>query len=200
MVLHGQMIDHLGLSGRQRILDIINYSWNKGKLPRDWWRVTGISIKKVANLMVPLREFSFFQEVPQGSVLSLTLFSLNLSGIENVVKRKCEVGVFADDIVLWKSDSDLTKLERDINLVLEDIRNFTLDYNLTFNPTKSMVYTDGSRVDYYRSARGIYIKSQDHILRIHRRNPDGCSVFRSELIAIDEALDSLASLPNGKEI
>ncbi|GFX48761.1 RNase H domain-containing protein [Trichonephila clavipes] len=62
------------------------------------------------------------------------------------------------------------------------------------------VYTDGSRDDYFRSGSGIYIKSQNHILRIQRRNPDGCSVFRSELIAIDEAFGSLASLPNGKEI
>ncbi|GFV87826.1 RNase H domain-containing protein [Trichonephila clavipes] len=63
------------------------------------------------------------------------------------------------------------------------------------------VDTDGRRDDYHRSGSGIYIKSQDHILRIQRRNPDGCSVFRSELIAIDEApLGSLASLPNGKEI
>ncbi|GFV98637.1 uncharacterized protein TNCV_1453231 [Trichonephila clavipes] len=60
--------------------------------------------------------------------------------------------------------------------------------------------TDGSRDDYYRSGSGIYIKSQDHFLRIQRRNPDACSVFRSELIAIDEALGSLTSLPNGKEI
>ncbi|GFV53100.1 retrovirus-related Pol polyprotein from transposon TNT 1-94, partial [Trichonephila clavipes] len=36
--------------------------------------------------------------------------------------------------------------------------------------------------------------------RIQRRNPDGCSVFRSELIGIDEALGSLASLTNGREI
>ncbi|GFS74991.1 RNase H domain-containing protein [Trichonephila clavipes] len=50
------------------------------------------------------------------------------------------------------------------------------------------VFTDVSRDDNYRSGSGIYIKSQDHILRIQRRNPDGCSVFRSELIAIDEAL------------
>ncbi|GFU10300.1 uncharacterized protein TNCV_150651 [Trichonephila clavipes] len=35
---------------------------------------------------------------------------------------------------------------------------------------------------------------------IQRRNPDGCSVFRSELKGIDEAFGSLASLPNGKEI
>ncbi|GFU83952.1 RNase H domain-containing protein [Trichonephila clavipes] len=62
------------------------------------------------------------------------------------------------------------------------------------------VYMDGSRDHYYQSGSGIYIKSQDYILRIQRRNPDGCSVFHSELIAIDEALGSLASLPNGKEI
>ncbi|GFT08166.1 uncharacterized protein TNCV_3481191 [Trichonephila clavipes] len=136
----------------------------------------------------------------QGSVLSPTLFSLYLPDIESVIKRKCEVSAFADDIVLWKSDSDLTKLERDINLVLEDIRNFDRDHKLTFNHTKSAVYTDGSRDDNYRSGSGIYIKSQDHILRIQRRNPDGCSVFRSKLIAIDEVLGSLASLPNGKEI
>ncbi|GFT98960.1 RNase H domain-containing protein [Trichonephila clavipes] len=59
---------------------------------------------------------------------------------------------------------------------------------------------DGSRDDYYRSGSRIYIKLQDHILRIQKRNPDGCSVFRSELTAIAEALSSLASLPNGKEI
>ncbi|GFX53161.1 uncharacterized protein TNCV_361561 [Trichonephila clavipes] len=49
-------------------------------------------------------------------------------------------------------------------------------------------YKEGSRDDYYRSGSGMYIKSQNYILRIQRKNPDGCSVFRSELIAIDEAL------------
>ncbi|GFV99043.1 probable RNA-directed DNA polymerase from transposon BS [Trichonephila clavipes] len=82
--------------------------------------------------------FSFLEGVPQGSVLSPTLFSLYLSGTENVIKRKCEVGAFTEDIILCKSDSDLTKLERDINLVLEDIHNFPLEHKLTFNPTKSM--------------------------------------------------------------
>ncbi|GFV90581.1 putative RNA-directed DNA polymerase from transposon BS [Trichonephila clavipes] len=80
--------------------------------------------------------FSFFQGVPQSSVLSPTLFSLFLSGIDSVIKRKRDFGAFADDIVLWKSDSDLMKLERDINLIFEDIRNFTLDHKLTFNHTK----------------------------------------------------------------
>ncbi|GFW02477.1 probable RNA-directed DNA polymerase from transposon BS [Trichonephila clavipes] len=388
--IHGQRIDHLGLSARQRFLDIINCSWNKRQLRRDWRRAIIIPIKKwgktdgtpesyrpialtsiackIMENMV-LRRLTFhlhshnllleeqygFREghcttdqllyfcqrirdahnrkptnrtvevfldlskafdrvwnnflviklykmfgVPQGSVLSLTLFSFYLPGIDSALKRKCEVGAFADDIVLWKSDSDLTKLEIDINLVLEDIQNFALDHKLTFNSTKSMVqlsasriitglkntctrdivlfeadlqplslrrracltkyynklrsldsrnrisayfkdwcnnqrlrrnspfsqmvsfkltigavdahhvsqcldpadnldgvffhpelliyvYTDGSRDD-YRCGSGIYIKSQDQ-----RRNPDGCSVFRSELIAIDEAFGFLAS-------
>ncbi|GFW62339.1 putative RNA-directed DNA polymerase from transposon BS [Trichonephila clavipes] len=85
------------------------------------------------------RSFSFFQGVPQSSVLSPTLFSLYLSGIEVVIKKKCEVGAFADDIVLWKSDSDVTKLERDNNLVLVGIRNFAIDHILTFNHTESVV-------------------------------------------------------------
>ncbi|GFX30796.1 uncharacterized protein TNCV_656821 [Trichonephila clavipes] len=62
------------------------------------------------------------------------------------------------------------------------------------------IYTDGSRDNYYRSGRGNYFKSQDHILKIQWRNPDGCKVFHSELIAIDDAVGSFASLPNGKEI
>ncbi|GFW12582.1 RNase H domain-containing protein [Trichonephila clavipes] len=79
-----------------------------------------------------------------------------------------------------------------MQLALERIGNIPID--------AVQVFTDGSRDDNYRSGTGICIKSQDHILRIQRRNPDGCSVFRSELIAIDEALGSLASLPNRKEI
>ncbi|GFV78976.1 hypothetical protein TNCV_4347351 [Trichonephila clavipes] len=43
------MIDHLGLSGRQRFLDIINCSWNKGQLSRDWRKANVIPIKKCGN-------------------------------------------------------------------------------------------------------------------------------------------------------
>ncbi|GFU13316.1 uncharacterized protein TNCV_3843201 [Trichonephila clavipes] len=360
------MIDHLGLRGRQRFFghhqlflgqgaafsgleesDRVIHIKKCGKTdgtPESFRPIALTSIAcKITENGFEKTHFSpaFPQSSPgrTGSVLSPTLFSLFLSGIESVIKRKCEVGAFADDIVLWKSDSDLTKLERNINLVLEDIRSFALDHKLTFNRTKSVlsaariitglkntcprdivlfeadlqplslrrracltkyynklrsldsrnrtsayfkdwcnnqrlrgnspfsqmvsfnltigavephylsqcldpaddldrvffhpelpvhvnkqadlpayqmklaierigdipidavqVYMDGSRDDNYRSSSGICIKSQNHILRIQRRNPDGCSVFRSELIAIDEALGSLASLPNGKEI
>ncbi|GFV76280.1 probable RNA-directed DNA polymerase from transposon BS [Trichonephila clavipes] len=106
------------------------------------------------------RSFSFFQGVPQGSVRSPTLFSLYLSDIESVIKRKCEVGTFKDDIVLWKSEPDLTKLERDINRVLEDIRNFTLSHNLSFNHTKvcGWIFTTNRKL--YNSQPNIFLYNQ----------------------------------------
>ncbi|GFW77818.1 putative RNA-directed DNA polymerase from transposon BS [Trichonephila clavipes] len=106
------------------------------------------------------RSFSFFQGVPQGSVLSPTLFSLYLSGIESVIKRKCEVGAFVDDIVLWKYDSDLTKLERDINLVLEDIRDFSLDPKLAFNHTNSVVTFFTTNRKLYNFQPNIFLYNQ----------------------------------------
>ncbi|GFU81099.1 RTase [Trichonephila clavipes] len=106
------------------------------------------------------RSFSFFQGVSQGSVLSPTLFSLYLSGIESVFKRKCEVGAFADDIVLWKSDSDLTKLKRDINLVLEDIRNFALDHKLTFNHTKYVASSFTTNRKLYNFQHNVFLYNQ----------------------------------------
>ncbi|GBM96906.1 hypothetical protein AVEN_99099-1 [Araneus ventricosus] len=62
------------------------------------------------------------------------------------------------------------------------------------------MYTDGSRNDSDCTGRGIYIKTHNQELKIQRRNPDVCSVFSSELIAIDEGLDSLSSFSCSNEI
>ncbi|GFU86682.1 gag-pol [Trichonephila clavipes] len=64
-------------------------------------------------------------------------------------------------------------------LALEVICNIPDDAFLT--------YTDGSRNKHPRSGNGIYIKSQT-IPDTKLRNSDGCSIFRSELIAIDKGL------------
>ncbi|GFV23303.1 putative RNA-directed DNA polymerase from transposon BS [Trichonephila clavipes] len=52
-------------------------------------------------------------------------------------------------ILFFGSPILTTKLERDINLVLEDIQNFVLGHKLTFNPTKSMV-------SFFRTNRKLY--------------------------------------------
>ncbi|GFV33756.1 putative RNA-directed DNA polymerase from transposon BS [Trichonephila clavipes] len=47
------------------------------------------------------------QVFPQGSVLSPTLFSLYLAGIEKQPSVETRVGLFADDIAIWCSGERL---------------------------------------------------------------------------------------------
>ncbi|GBM85041.1 hypothetical protein AVEN_248971-1 [Araneus ventricosus] len=56
-------------------------------------------------------------------------------------------------------------------------------------PSQSLVlYTDGSKSDSGRTGSGVYAKAEDGLVfRCRFRNPDNCSVFRSELLAIREA-------------
>ncbi|GBM39240.1 hypothetical protein AVEN_62114-1 [Araneus ventricosus] len=63
-----------------------------------------------------------------------------------------------------------------------------------------VVKDDGSRNDSDCTGSGIYITTHNQELKIQRRNPDFCCVFRSEQIAIDEGLDSLLSLSCSNEI
>ncbi|GBO45088.1 putative RNA-directed DNA polymerase from transposon BS [Araneus ventricosus] len=85
------------------------------------------------------RNFKLSQGVPQGSVLGLILCSLFLSGIEQVTNGRRDTGSFADDIVLWRTGTDLKKLESDVNQAFVDLWNFAEDHKLSFNPSKPTV-------------------------------------------------------------
>ncbi|GFU82868.1 putative RNA-directed DNA polymerase from transposon BS [Trichonephila clavipes] len=99
------------------------------------------------------------------------------------------------------SDSDLTKLERDINLVHEDIRNFALDHKLTFNPTKSMV-RQGLNILRYISVRdwgadadtlrNTYISLIRPILKYGV--PVYCSAFVTNLQKLEKVQQSAARI------
>ncbi|GFS98524.1 RNase H domain-containing protein [Trichonephila clavipes] len=52
-----------------------------------------------------------------------------------------------------------------------------------------IIYTDGSRSDTGSAGSGIFSNTPGNDVKISIRNPDHCSVFRSELIAISGALD-----------
>ncbi|GFU05221.1 RNase H domain-containing protein [Trichonephila clavipes] len=56
------------------------------------------------------------------------------------------------------------------------------------------MYTDGSKLGSDCSGSSIYISFREQEIKIQRKNPDSCSVFRSELVAILEGLNSIESL------
>ncbi|GFW89355.1 probable RNA-directed DNA polymerase from transposon BS [Trichonephila clavipes] len=92
------------------------------------------------------------QGVPQGSVLSLTLFSLYLAGIEKIPSVEMRVGLFADDIVIWCSGRDLVEMERNLNNALSSFSDYALEFKLCFNPTKSIAtfFTTNKRLYSYQ--------------------------------------------------
>ncbi|XP_054711316.1 uncharacterized protein LOC129220907 [Uloborus diversus] len=52
-----------------------------------------------------------------------------------------------------------------------------------------LIYTDGSKDELNNTGSGVFIESLS--VQLSRRNPDNCSVFRSELIAINEGLNTI---------
>ncbi|XP_015919049.1 uncharacterized protein [Parasteatoda tepidariorum] len=60
------------------------------------------------------------------------------------------------------------------------------------------IFTDGSKNDLSQTGSGIFI--ENHSLKLSRRNPDNCSVFRSKLIAIDVGLETILSDTGSEDI
>ncbi|UYV68862.1 hypothetical protein LAZ67_6001315 [Cordylochernes scorpioides] len=83
------------------------------------------------------KTFKLYQGLPQGSILSPTLFTLFIAGIEEKFSNKTNIGLFADDIILWSSNTNWKKAERDLNKTLFHLEKFANKNKLEFNPQKS---------------------------------------------------------------
>ncbi|UYV72918.1 hypothetical protein LAZ67_10001175 [Cordylochernes scorpioides] len=83
------------------------------------------------------KTFKLYQGLPQGSVLSPTLFTLFIAGIEEKISHKTNIGLFADDIILWSSNTNWKKAERDLNKTLFHLEKLANKHKLEFNPQKS---------------------------------------------------------------
>ncbi|GFV46393.1 probable RNA-directed DNA polymerase from transposon BS [Trichonephila clavipes] len=113
------------------------------------------------------KTFRLSQGVPQGSVLSPLLFSFYIAGIEKIISRRCEVGLFADDIVLWNSNSDVVHIETAINTTLSDIQIFAEQHKLIFNVSKSTssFFTTNRRLYNYQPQ--IFMESKSLLYEKH---------------------------------
>ncbi|GFU52442.1 putative RNA-directed DNA polymerase from transposon BS [Trichonephila clavipes] len=119
--------------------------------------------------------FAIRQGVPQGSVLSPVLFSLYITGTKKVLAKHCEVGIVADDIIVWSSGSNVGENELKLNRAMEEADS-------TEAGEKGI------------SGSGVCIPTPSGALEFKIKNPNYSSVFRSEHIVIRRGLQCAAQL------
>ncbi|GFU83411.1 RNA-directed DNA polymerase from mobile element jockey [Trichonephila clavipes] len=79
--------------------------------------------------------YKTYQGIPQGCVLSPTLFSLFISGVEEYVNPS-QIRLFAVDVVLRCSDANISKMESQLNRLLVNIQEFADNHKITLNASK----------------------------------------------------------------
>ena len=65
--------------------------------------------------------FRLSQVIPKGSVLRSTLFSLFISSIEAKTSARQNIGLYADDIIVWSSNSCLLLLRKILILITKGL-------------------------------------------------------------------------------
>ncbi|UYV73432.1 hypothetical protein LAZ67_10003172 [Cordylochernes scorpioides] len=106
------------------------------------------------------KTFKLYQGLPQGSVLSPTLFTLFIAGIEEKISHKTNIGLFADDIILWSRNTNWKKAERDLNKTLLHLEKFANKHKLEFNPQKSETCLFTTDKKLYKIRPKIILKEQ----------------------------------------
>ncbi|GFU63517.1 probable RNA-directed DNA polymerase from transposon BS [Trichonephila clavipes] len=100
----------------------------------------------------------------RGCVLSPTLFSLFISGVEKYVNPS-QIGLFADNVVLWCSDANISKMESQLNRSLVNIQEFADNHKITNTFNSSM-----STVSLFTTNRHLYNYSPEIFLMSERLN------------------------------
>ena len=75
--------------------------------------------------------------VPQGSVLSCSLFSLALNSIARCLPPNIECSMYVDDFMIYSSSSQLASLQRRIQLAINRVTNWTQQNGLKINNRKT---------------------------------------------------------------
>ena len=81
--------------------------------------------------------------VPQGSVLSPTLFIIMINDILNDPPEGINLSLFADDVALWITNKSLRHCIKQLQKAIEQLQNWSNKWGLKFSPqkTKAMVFT-----------------------------------------------------------
>ncbi|GFW76309.1 probable RNA-directed DNA polymerase from transposon BS [Trichonephila clavipes] len=92
-------------------------------------------------------------------LFSPTLFSLFISGVEKYVNPS-QIGLVADDVVLWRSDASICKIESQLNGSLVNIQESADNHKITFIASKSTVSLFTTNRHLYNYSLEIFLMSE----------------------------------------
>jgi hypothetical protein len=76
--------------------------------------------------------------VPQGSILSVTLFSVKINNIANIPSSEFDTTLFVDDFSISYRSKNMRSIERHMQLTLNRIQDFTDKNGFKFSPSKTV--------------------------------------------------------------
>ena len=76
--------------------------------------------------------------VPQGSILSVTLFSVKINSITQCLKPGVECSLYVDDFQVCYRSSNMSIIERQLQLCLNKLQQWATDNGFQFSKTKTV--------------------------------------------------------------
>ena len=82
--------------------------------------------------------YSQEEGVPQGAILSTTLFNVKLNDIVKVIAPDVECSLYVDDFVILFRSPSISTIERKLQTTINDIMKWTLKNGFTISKNKTV--------------------------------------------------------------
>ena len=83
-------------------------------------------------------KFTQEEGVPQGAILSTTLFNVKLNGIAKELTRGVECSLYVDDFVIFFRSKSVLGIQRQLQRSINNIMKWTISNGFTVSPNKTV--------------------------------------------------------------
>ena len=79
--------------------------------------------------------------VPQGSVLSPTLFSIYINDVQKTIPKGVNAALYADDLAIWTTEENIGTAKVRLQIALDNLKMWTYDWIMKINAEKTTYTT-----------------------------------------------------------
>ena len=123
---------------RYHILKSLKQTGLAGHLPAFIKNFLTNRIMKIRNGNIISDPYTQWEGVPQGSVLSCSLFTLAINGLTSALPRYVENSLYVDDFAIFANSANLQEAERRIQIAVRNASKWTKNHGFNFSTTKTV--------------------------------------------------------------